>query len=161
MATLFSQVYDRFFDKITDDMYVELTEQDTKKDCQSLLINAIPKFEFPKKSLTYQKEDFSLDPFNDESLFIETLTEEEIDILANLMVSGWLQRQIMSIDNTRQQYYGNTFKLTSQASHLNALVKLKEDLDKDNKKQQRLYSRRQIDQNGNVSSRWAIFNTYK
>lgn len=161
MPTLFTEVYDRFFDKITDDMYVELTEQDTKKDCQSLLINAIPKFEFPKKVLTYHKEDFSLEPFEDDSKFIETLTSEEIDILANLMVSGWLQRQIMSIDNTRQQYYGNTFKLTSQASHLNSLIKLKEDLDKDIKKQQRLYGRRQIDQNGNVTSRWTIFNTYK
>ena len=161
MATLFTEVYDRFFDKITDDMYVELTEQDTKKDCQNLLINAIPKFEFPKKVLTYHKEDFSLEPFKDDSKFIETLTSEEIDILANLMVSGWLQRQIMSIDNTRQQYYGNTFKLTSQASHLNSLIKLKEDLDKDIKKQQRLYGRRQIDQNGNVTSRWTIFNTYK
>lgn len=160
MATLFTEVYDRFFDKITDDMYVELTEQDTKKDCQSLLVNAIPKFEFPKQSLAYQKEDFSLEPFNDESHFVNSLTDEEIDILANLMVSTWLQRQIMSIDNTRQQYYGNSFKLTSQASHMNSLVKLKEDLDKNNKKQQRLYGRRQIDQDGNVTSRWTIFNTY-
>ena len=161
MPTLFTEVYDRFFDKITDDMYVELTEQDTKKDCQSLLINSITKFEFPKTSLTYHKEDFSLDPyFDDESQFDNSLSDEEIDILANLMVSNWLQRQIMSIDNTRQQYYGNSFKLTSQASHLNTLVKLKEDLDKDIKKQQRLYGRRQIDQDGKVASAWAVFNTY-
>lgn len=161
MATFFTEVYDRFFDKITDDMYIELTEQDTRKDCQSLLINAIPKFEFPKKSLTYQKGNLSLEPLEDSSQFDNTLSAEEIDILANLMVSGWLQRQIASIDNTRQQYYGNSFKLTSQASHLTALIKLKEDLDKDNKKQQRLYGRRDIDSEGKVTSRWTIFNTYQ
>ena len=53
MATQFKEIYDIFFDKITDDMYIELTEYDTKKDCQSILISAIPLFEFPKKSLAY------------------------------------------------------------------------------------------------------------
>lgn len=154
MATNFTKVYDRFFDKITDDMYVEFTEQDTKKDCQSLLVNAVLAFEFPKKSLSYNLEE-------EEASFIEDLGSDEIDILSSLMVAGWLQRQIASIDNTRQKYYGNSFKLTSQASHLNALIKLKEEVDKQNHKQQRLYNRRQIDENGNVTSRWSIFNTYK
>ena len=44
MTTLFQDIYDIFFGKITDDMYLELTEYDTKKDCQSILINAIPLF---------------------------------------------------------------------------------------------------------------------
>ena len=117
MATKFNEVYDRFFDSITDDMYIEFTKEDTEKDCQSLLIGAIPKFEFPKKSLVY-----------DETSFLEDLTEEEINILANLMLEGWLQRQITSIDNTKQKYYGNSFKLTSQAAHLTSLMKLKEDI---------------------------------
>ena len=153
MATKFNEVYDRFFDSITDDMYVEFTKEDTEKDCQSLLIGAIPKFEFPKKSLTYNEQDETM-------CFSEDLSEEEINILANLMLEGWLQRQITSIDNTRQKYYGNSFKLTSQAAHLNALMKLKEDIVITNRKLQRLYSRRFVDETGKVKSRWTIFNTY-
>lgn len=49
--TKFSAVYNRFLGKITDDMYMELTPEDTIKDLQHLLIDAIPGFEFPRKPL--------------------------------------------------------------------------------------------------------------
>jgi hypothetical protein len=48
MGTKFSTVYDCFLGKITDDMYMELTPEDTIKDLQKLLISAIPGFEFPR-----------------------------------------------------------------------------------------------------------------
>lgn len=51
-GTKFSTIYNRFLEKITDDMYMELTPQDTIKDLQRLLIDAIPGFEFPRKCLT-------------------------------------------------------------------------------------------------------------
>lgn len=51
MGTLFSKIYNRFLEKITDDMYIELTPEDTLKDLQRLLINSIPGFEFPRKNL--------------------------------------------------------------------------------------------------------------
>jgi len=53
MGTLFTSVYNRFLGKITDDMYMELTPQDTIKDLQNLLIAAVPGFEFPRKTLNY------------------------------------------------------------------------------------------------------------
>jgi hypothetical protein len=49
--THFARVYNRFLGKITDDMYMELTPEDTIRDLQRLLINAIPGFEFPRKNL--------------------------------------------------------------------------------------------------------------
>lgn len=49
--TKFTKVYDRFLGKITDDMYMELTPEDTVKDLQKLLIDAIPGFEYPRKNL--------------------------------------------------------------------------------------------------------------
>jgi hypothetical protein len=52
MGTPFVEVYNRFLGKITDDMYMELTPQDTLRDLQHLLIDAIPNFEFPRKDLT-------------------------------------------------------------------------------------------------------------
>lgn len=50
-TTPFSVVYDRFLGKVTDDMYIELTPEDTLKDLQSLLVNALPGFEFPRCNL--------------------------------------------------------------------------------------------------------------
>ena len=49
--TQFSAVYNRFLGKITDDLYLELTPEDTLRDLQNLLIDAIPGFEFPRKDL--------------------------------------------------------------------------------------------------------------
>jgi hypothetical protein len=51
LETLFTAVYNRFLGKITDDLYLELTPEDTLKDLQNLLINAIPGFEFPRHNL--------------------------------------------------------------------------------------------------------------
>ncbi len=65
--TLFSAVYNRFLGQITDDLYLELTPEDTIKDLQNLLINAIPGFEFPRKNLydyTIKTELIALDEIN-------------------------------------------------------------------------------------------------
>ena len=46
--TSFDKIYDRFFGKITDDQYLEWTEEDTRKDIKNILLDAIPGFEFPR-----------------------------------------------------------------------------------------------------------------
>lgn len=46
--TLFCEVYCKFLNKITDDMYLELTYQDTIKMLKSMLVSAIVNFRFPK-----------------------------------------------------------------------------------------------------------------
>jgi len=54
----------------------------------------------------------------EKSTFAGDLNSEEINILAILMMIGWLQRQVTSIENTRMKYSGSDFKMTSQANHL-------------------------------------------
>ena len=49
--TSFMAVYDSFFARVTDNMYMELSEEDTTEMLQDLLINAIPRFEFPRVNL--------------------------------------------------------------------------------------------------------------
>jgi hypothetical protein len=44
MGTQFARIYNRFLGKITDDMYMELTPEDTIKDLRNLLIDSIPYF---------------------------------------------------------------------------------------------------------------------
>ena len=152
MGTPFTAVYNRFLGKITDDMYLELTPEDTIKDLRNLIIDAIPGFEFPRKNLLdykietvvkpeseLQPEDFMLgviwgnleneldvnpDVMVECSVFNVDLTSEEINILAILMMIAWTQRQITSIENTRMKYSGADFKMTSQANHLAKLLNL-------------------------------------
>mgnify|MGYP003399901743 CR=1 FL=1 len=58
MATMFTKVYNRFLGKITDDMYMELTELDTFRMLEELLMSAIHKFEFPRFDITNYEEDY-------------------------------------------------------------------------------------------------------
>lgn len=139
-GTKFATIYNRFLGKITDDMYLELTPEDTVKDLQNLLIDAIPSFEFPRINLyDYEisvieidegevvRDDFIIgvawdDTIDlddtpkvliDRSSFNVELSPEEINILAILMKQGWVQRQVTSIENTRMKYSGADFKMTS------------------------------------------------
>lgn len=183
-GTPFSAIYNCFLGKITDDMYMELTPEDTIKDLQRLLIQAIPEFEFPRKNLdSYEikvvqmKEDEVLpddfiigviwndlsdntvdvpDVIVEKSAFAEELTSEEINILALLMKQGWVQRQVTSIENTRMKYSGSDFKMTSQANHLQKLLSLLEESRRDSFHMQRLYKRRKKDKDGHYESNWSV-----
>lgn len=112
--TPFSSVYDAFFSLITDDMYMEITEEETHADCRNLLMASIPMFEFPEKVIDVNADD----------TFTRALTLEEINILAYGMLQLWLQRQITTVELVRQKFSGVDFKLTSQASHLQRLMGL-------------------------------------
>ena len=185
MGTPFVDVYNRFLGKITDDMYVELTPQDTIKDLRNMIIDAIPGFEFPRHNLyDYIIEaevkdedkvlttDFIIGMLWDEmpedsenavprlvvekSQFAAELTSEEINILAILMMCAWVQRQVTSIENTRMKYSGTDFKLTSQANHLSKLQSLLNECHRQSHHMQRLYKRRKIIDNGEYRSNWSV-----
>ena len=55
--TRLSDVYDVFFSKVTDDLYMELTYEDTIQMVQELLDNAIQWFEFPRVELVYSEHE--------------------------------------------------------------------------------------------------------
>ena len=181
-GTQFSAVYNRFLGQITDDLYLELTPEDTLRDLQNLLLNALPGFEFPRKNLydyalevveipsdEMGPEDFALgtvwgdldtmletpNVLVDKSHFNNELTPEEINILALLMKQGWVQRQVTSIENTRMKYSGPDFKMTSQANHLSKLLTLLEETQRDSFHMQRLYKRRKISSDGSYISNWS------
>ena len=182
VTTQFSAVYNRFLGQITDDLYLELTPEDTLKDLQNLLINAIPGFEFPRKNLydyTIEVREIGEDELTpddfilgtvwgdieyslsdtpkvlvDKSRFNVELTSEEINILALLMKQGWVQRQVSSIENTRMKYSGSDFKMTSQANHLSKLLNLLTESRRDSFHMQRLYGRRKLEK-GTYKSNWS------
>lgn len=156
-TTPFLYVYDRFLSKITDDLYLELTEEDTHADLQSIILNAIPGFEFPRVPIfNYQLiEHITADGVTAIGYFDCELSREEIDIVSDLMMIEWLNRQILSVENTRMKYSGSDFKFTSQANHLDKLVKAKDNFLLSNRHKQRLYKRRKINSSsGMIESNW-------
>ena len=148
--TSFNTIIDRFLGKITDDMYLELTPEDTIRDAKQYLLDAIPYFEFPR----FAPYDYNLE----EETYNIDLTNEEINILAILMKQAWLDRQINSIENTRMKYSGADFKMTSQANHLAKLLNLKAENHRENIHAQRLYKRRRMHEKGYVMSNWMTLN---
>lgn len=183
MGTPFTKVYNRFLGKITDDMYIELTPEDTIKDLQNLIVDAIPGFEFPRKNLmdyeikTAVKREDELVPDDfvigvvwgtipeddaqipnvivEQSSFAAELTDEEINILALLMMCAWVNRQVASIENTRMKFTSSDFKMTSQANHLSKLMNLLAEAQRQSFHMQRLYKRRKITTDGIYASNWS------
>ena len=166
-------------------MYIELTPEDTIKDLRTMLIDAIPGFEFPRQNLydytidqeikpedevtegefiigllwddTIEDSDFEKAPLVlvEKSSFAAELNSEEINILAILMMCVWVQRQVTSIENTRMKYSGSDFKMTSQANHLQKLLGLLGECQRQSHHMQRLYKRRKINRSDSrYQSNW-------
>jgi hypothetical protein len=141
---------------VTDDLYLEWTLDDTFKNLESILLDIIPQFEWPKFALynfnvqSIGMVDLSGSVISYGKYFID-LTLEEIDILAHLMATEWIGRQILTVNLTRMKFSTQDFKFTSQANHLKVLVDTKKAFEDKNKKLQRMYTRRNTDALGRVT----------
>ena len=145
-------------------MYMELTELDTFSMLQELLLSAIPKFEFPRVDLNnYElldiEDQITYTGIESENQLVSgviyssgyfncRLNIEEINILSTYMIVEWLGQQLASIENVRLKYSGSDFKFTSQANHLQKVLVLKKDYEREGFHLQRLYKRRKKDSNG-------------
>lgn len=141
MATSFDTIEDFFLAGITDDMYMELTEEDTRAILDEILIAALPSFEFPKQP---QLHDIDIE----NRTFVVDLTREEMMIIRQYMIAEWIGYQLATVENIRQKYSGSDFKLTSQASHIKQLIAMKQEYEKRGFHLQRLYCRRAVNENG-------------
>lgn len=166
--TPFSKIYDNFLSKITDDMYMELTELETFRLLEELLISAIPKFEFPRVKINSYELSFVEDESTYKGVesngievpaiiygggyFDNNLNQEEINILSTYMIVEWLGQQLASVENTRMKYSGSDFKFTSQANHMQKLSALKKEYEREGFHLQRLYKRRKVDSKGIMRS---------
>lgn len=143
--TTFQEMYDFFLAGITDDMFMEMTREDTEGVLEELLVAALPHFEFPR-----WQNPFTLDMEN--KTFSNKLTSTEMMILRSYMIVEWIGFQLATVDLIRQKYSGSDFKFTSQASHIKQLVTLKQEYERKAFHLQRIYCRREIDNQGRVRS---------
>ena len=137
-------IYDAFLTKITDDMYMELTPDETYNMLFDLLKDSLHWFEFPR---------FDLYAYNEElGMYMCDLTQEEINIISTYMIVEWLGQQLASVELVRLKYSGSDFKFTSQANHMHKLTNLKKEYERQGFHLQRLYKRRKVDDNGIMRS---------
>lgn len=119
MATPLEKVYKAFLAKVEADdwMLTEITEDgpsaELLQDWQAILDAAIMQFRYPRVSLDYTGEGKLAE-------FADTLGNDEIQILSNLMKLEWIRRCISTWDNIRQLYSDKDF---SQANFLDKLNK--------------------------------------
>jgi hypothetical protein len=117
---------------------MEMFPADVEAIADSLLLSAIPWFEFPKVDIsTYDTTTREFDVI---------LSNEEVNILATYMVVEWMGYQLASIDNIAMKYSGSDFKFTSQANHIAKLQALRDSYKKEGFHLQRLYKRRMKDE---------------
>ena len=142
--TSFSDIYQRFKAKITDDMYMELSPMETNSLLKELLLNSLHNFEFPRVDIYDYNE--TLEEYNIK------LTAEEQNIIATYMIVEWLSQQLANVENVRMKYSGSDFKFTSQANHMAKIQAMKKDYERRGFHLQRLYKRRKVDENGIMRS---------
>lgn len=142
--TSFDDIYKVFLSKITDDMYMELTPEDTTNLLKDLLTGALHYFEFPRQNIYDYDEEAQY--------FMIDLEQEEANIIATYMIVDWLGQQLASVENTRMKFSGSDFKFTSQANHMQKLLQLKKDYERMGFHLQRLYKRRKANKNGIMKS---------
>ena len=142
--TTFREIYDSFLGKITDDMYLELTQEDTEKMLFELFEKSLHFFEFPRVDIyDYNVE---LEEYN------IVLSREEINIISTYMVVCWLGQQLASVENVRMKYSGSDFKFTSQANHMAKIQSMGKEYEREGFHLLRLYKRRKADEKGIMKS---------
>ena len=167
-TTPFSMIYDSFLSKITDDMYMELTELETFRMLQELLVSSIHWFEFPRVNINDYDENEIVDEETYSGVESENkpvkaiiysggyfnvpLTTEEINVLSTYMIVEWMGQQLASVENTRMKYSGSDFKFTSQANHMAKILTVQKDYERKGFHLQRLYKRRIVNDNGETKS---------
>ena len=115
MATPLQHVYDAFLSKIEADDWMLTEDPSVVEDDWRMILNAaIAQFRYPRVSLDYEGDSFN-----------ETLGNDEIQVLANLMKLEWVRRCIATGDNIRELYSDKDF---SQANFLDKLNKTGEQM---------------------------------
>lgn len=125
--TSFVKVYDAFLSRILEDEWDHWQIEEAQQDWYQIMINALSWFKFPRTSLEYN-----------ENGFINDLSNEEIQIIADFMKCEWLNRSIMTWENVKPLYEERDF---SQANLLDKLKDILENQEEKARQREALYYR--------------------
>jgi hypothetical protein len=123
MSTPYSEVDNMFLADISDDTFLDYTDEDKEEILTILRNKAATRFKACKKNLSDKDE--VLGQYN------STLTDEEKLIISTIMRKFWLNDKIYNIDLIKQRMSNKDWKLSSQAEHLLRLTVLSQELEKE------------------------------
>lgn len=141
--TEYGVVFKSFLGKIRDDLYISTDVEMVENDLTILLNAAIPYFNYPKIDLRDKDDDLQI--------FNVNLTVDEVEILAMAMVVEWTEREIHNVDMLRQSMTTKDFNTYSQSSHINALGRTADRMQKKLKNRLIKYSLRRDDGTSGLS----------
>ena len=132
MATPYSKIYDRALSKITDYDLAVVPDADLQIMLRGWLHSAIAKFRKCASDLSARDDELAT--------FTVDLVDEEIEILAMLVVCEWLEPQVNSVNATLQMFGGKEEKYYSQSQHLATIKALRDETRTEARKLMRDYT---------------------
>ena len=113
MATNASEVFDLFLSHVNDYNLTALYQSSGSAGLNTFLtpwlLNSIDDFDLCSQSLA-----FSTTTQN----FTETLTQQHMNILANIMVKYWLEKEVMNISQMRLKLQDRDYRTYAEANNL-------------------------------------------
>ena len=113
--TTYQDVYTRFLSKIEDEYLASLSDEELNTALYPLLLGAINGFSRISEHNLRQRDERA-------RVFYETLSEDEIEVLAVLMKPIWLERYLNSSRKIEQQYFDAGIKTYSPNENLRNLT---------------------------------------
>lgn len=123
MSTPFSKIDDMFLSDISDDTFLDYTDDEREDILDSLRIKAITRFKACKQDLSDRDETAKV--------FNQDLSDEVCLIIATIMRKFWLNDKVYNLELLKQRMSTKDWRLTSQAEHLLRLTILNQELEKE------------------------------
>lgn len=114
--TPFQKVNEAFLSRILEDEWQHWMLDEAEQDWYQIMTNALSWFKFPRISLDYNEDGF-----------VNDLSNEEIQIIADFMKCEWLNRCIMTWENVKPLYEERDFSQANLLDKLNELYKTQEE----------------------------------
>ena len=110
--TPYFKVYEAFLARILEDEWQDWLIEEAEADWRQILEAALPWFKFPRVSLEH-----------DENGFVDDLSYQEIQIIANYMKCEWLNRCLLTWENVKPLYQERDFSQANLIDKLNEAIK--------------------------------------
>lgn len=110
--TPYFKVYEAFLARILEDEWQDWLIEEAEADWRQILEAALPWFKFPRVSLEH-----------DENGFIDDLSHQEIQIIANYMKCEWLNRCLLTWENVKPLYQERDFSQANLIDKLGDAIK--------------------------------------
>ena len=110
--TPYFKVYEAFLARILEDEWQDWLIEEAEADWRQILEAALPWFKFPRVSLEH-----------DENGFVDDLSKQEIQIIANYMKCEWLNRCLLTWENVKPLYQERDFSQANLIDKLDEAIK--------------------------------------